>query len=110
MVLFEAVQIYIDRKRALGVIFEKAAMNLRAFSKRLGDVPLDTITPGQILTFLNGPRTSTVTWRVKFNLLKHFFDYWAARGMLHASPMPRIRSTKGPRCVICLAKRERLRR
>lgn len=91
MALVEAVQIYIDRKKSLGVIFEKSAMNLRAFSKRVGDVPLDTITPGQILAFLNGPRTSTVTWRVKFNLLKHFFDYWAARGTLQASPMPRIR-------------------
>jgi site-specific recombinase XerD len=91
MALFEAVQDYINRKRSLGVVFEKSAMNLRAFSKRLGNVPLDTITPSQILAFLNGPRTSTVTWRAKFNVLKHFFDYWAARGMLQASPMPVIR-------------------
>jgi len=91
MALFEAVRTYIDRKRSLGVTFEKAALNLRSFSKRVGDVPLETITPGQILGFLNGPRTSTITWRVKFNLLKHFFEYWAARGMLQALPMPRIR-------------------
>src|SRR5258708_11554706 len=91
MALFEAVRTYIDRKKSLGVVFEKAAMNLWSFSKGVGDVPLDTITPGQILGFLNGPRTSTVTWRVKFNLLKHFFEYWAARGLLQASPMPRIR-------------------
>lgn len=79
MTLFVAVQTYIDRKRAFGVIFEKAARDLGSFSKRAGDVPLETITPGQILAFLNGPRTSTVTWRVKFNLLKHFFEYWYAR-------------------------------
>ena len=91
MSLYEAVQSYIGRKRSLGVAFEKAAMNLRAFSKRMGDVPLDTITPGQILAFLNGSRSSTITWRVKFSLLRHFFEYWAARGMLQASPMPRIR-------------------
>jgi integrase/recombinase XerD len=91
MALFAAVQTYIDRKRAFGVIFEKAAKDLWSFSKRVGDVPLDTITPGQILAFLNGPRTSTVTWRVKFNLLKHFFEYWSARGLLQESPMPRIR-------------------
>jgi integrase/recombinase XerD len=91
MQLFEAVETYIDRKRSLGVIFEKSALNLRSFSKRVGDVPLETITPGQILAFLNGPRSSTVTWRVKYNLLKHFLEYWAARGMLHALPMPVIR-------------------
>jgi integrase/recombinase XerD len=91
MEIFEAVETYIDRKRSLGVTFEKAALNLRSFSKRVGDVPLETITPRQILTFLNGPRTSTVTWRVKYNLLKHFFEYWAARGMLPAPPMPVIR-------------------
>jgi site-specific recombinase XerD len=28
---------------------------------------------------------------VKFNLLRHFFDYWAARGLLQASPMPKNR-------------------
>jgi integrase/recombinase XerD len=91
MALFEAVQTFIDRKRSLGVIFQKAAMNLRAFSQTVGDVPLDTIAPGQVLAFLNGPRTSTVTWRRKFSLLKHFFEYWEARGMLHALPLPRLR-------------------
>jgi integrase/recombinase XerD len=91
MALFAAVQTYIDRKRAFGVLFEKSGKDLWSFSKRLGDVPLDAITPGQILAFLNGPRTSTATWRAKFSLLKHFFEYWAARGLLQASPMPRIR-------------------
>jgi integrase/recombinase XerD len=91
MQLFEAVETYIDRKRSLGVTFEKAALNLRSFSKQVGNVPLESITPGQILAFLNGPRTSTVTWRVKYSLLKHFFEYWAARGMLRALPMPVLR-------------------
>ena len=91
MALFEAVENYIDQKRSLGVGFDKGAQGLRSLSNKIGDVPLEGITPGQILAFLNGPRTSTITWRVKFNLLKHFFEYWAARGMLDASPMPRIR-------------------
>jgi hypothetical protein len=60
MDLFETIQMYTDRKRSLGVTFEKAALNLRSFSKRVGDVPLETITP-----FLNGPRSSTATWRAR---------------------------------------------
>jgi site-specific recombinase XerD len=91
MKLFETVRIYVERKKSLGAGFDKGAQGLRSFSKRLGDVPLDTITPGQILAFLDGPRTSRITWRVKFNLLRHFFDYWAARGLLQASPMPKNR-------------------
>jgi len=89
--LLGAIQTYIDRKRAGGILFEKAAKDLRSFSKEVGYVPLDTIKPTQILDFLNGPRTSTVTWRVKFNLLKYFFEHWTARGMIDASPMPRNR-------------------
>jgi hypothetical protein len=72
--LLGAIQTYIDGKRAGGILFEKAAKDLRSFSKEVGDVPLDTIRPTQILDFLNGPRTSTVTWRVKFNLLKYFLS------------------------------------
>lgn len=88
MTLFGAVQTYIDRKRTEGVLFEKSALNLRSFSKTVGDVPLDTIRPTQILAFLNGPRTSDGTWGKKFSVLKFFFEYWAARGLLDVSPMP----------------------
>jgi hypothetical protein len=54
--LYGAVQTYIDGKHARGVVFEEATKILRSFSKKIGDVPLDTITPAQILDFLNGPR------------------------------------------------------
>ena len=92
MTLDGAVQTYIDGKHARGVLFAEAAKVLRSFSKKIGDVPLDTITPAHILDFLNGPRPSYGTWCVKFSLLKFFFEYWAARGLVDRSPMPpRIR-------------------
>lgn len=90
--LYEAVQTYIEGKHARGVVFEEAAKILRSFSKNIGDGPLDAITSAQILKFLNGPRTSYGTWCVKFSLLKYFFEYWSARGLVDRSPMPpRIR-------------------
>jgi len=90
--LYGAVQSYIDGKHARGVVFEEAAKILRSFSKKFGDVPLDTITPAQILAFLNGPGPSYGTWCTKFSLLKFFFEYWSARGFVDRSPMPpRIR-------------------
>lgn len=93
MILYGAVQAYIDGKHARGAVFETAAKVLRSFSKRVGDVPLDTITPAHILNFLNGPRTSYSTWCAKFSLLKVFFEYCSARGLVERSPMPpRIRA------------------
>lgn len=92
MTLSAAIQAYVDQKRAHGVLFDKAVKDLRSFLRRVGDVPLDTIKPAQILDFLNGPRTCGNTWGKKFSLLKFFFEYWSARGLLDASPMPpRIR-------------------
>jgi integrase len=92
MTLSGAVQTYIDGKHARGVVFEEATKILRSFSKKIGDVSLDTITPEHILDFLKGPRTSYGTWCTKFSLLKFFFEYWSARGLVDRSPMPpRIR-------------------
>lgn len=92
MTLADAIQAYVDQKRAHGVLFDKAVKDLRSFLRKVGDVPLDTIRPAQILDFLNGPRTCSNTWGKKFSLLKFFFEYWSARGLLDGSPMPpRIR-------------------
>lgn len=88
MTLCDAVQTYIDGKHARGIVFEEAAKILRSFVRKIGDVPLDTITPVQILDFLNGPRSSYGTWCVKFSLLKFFFEHWSARGLVNRSPMP----------------------
>lgn len=96
MTLFSAIQAYIDMKRARGVLFDSAAKNLRSFSRRVGDVSLDTIRPAQILDFLNGPRTRSETWRKKFSLLKLFFEYWSARGVLDGSPIPPIHLPVAP--------------
>ncbi len=88
MTLYGAIQGYIGAKHARGVVFETAAKILRSFSKTVGDVPLDTITPAHMLDFLEGPRTAYSTWRAKFSILKHFFEYWLARGLVDQLPMP----------------------
>ena len=88
MTLHGAIQGYIAAKHARGIVFETAAKILRSFSRTVGDVPLDTITPAHMLDFLDGPKTSHNTWRVKFSILKHFFEYWAARGLVEQLPMP----------------------
>ena len=96
MTLFGAIQAYIDVKRAHGVLFDKATKDLWSFSRRVGDVSLDQIKPTQIRDFLNGPRTRAGTWRKKFSLLRFFFEYWSARGLLDGSPMPPLRLPGAP--------------
>lgn len=69
--------------------------NLLSFSKHVGAALLVNVTARQVSAFLNGPRTSTVTWRHKYKLLENFFEFWAARGGMQEPPMPPIR----PPCV-----------
>jgi integrase/recombinase XerD len=89
--VFEAVRIYVERKRSLGFVYVKSGRYLLSFSKQVGDVPLGRVTARRVSLFLSGPRTSTVTWRGKYKLLKNFFEFWAARGELQALPLPPIR-------------------
>ena len=92
MTLFEAVRIYVERKRSLGWPYVKSGRDLLSFANQVGDAPLPDVTARQVSTFLTGPRTSTVTWLHKYQLPKNFFEFWAARDGLEAPPMPPIRS------------------
>lgn len=54
----------------------------------MGNISLESITPREVLTVLDGPQTSLCTWMVRYRLLRRFFDYWLARGEISALPMP----------------------
>jgi integrase len=69
---------------------------LLSFAKYVGDIPLNSIVPRQVLSHLNGTQSSTATWRGKYLLLKNFFEYWAARGEGVTLPMPPIRPAEPP--------------
>lgn len=88
MRLAEAIEKYSERKRASGVGFEKGTKELRSFCRHSGNPALDQITSRHVITFLNGPRTSTVTWRNKHGLLRHFFEFWNARDEMPLPTLP----------------------
>ena len=92
MRIHEAIQRYIEQKRAGGVSFAKGAQTLRSLHSHLGDALLRNISERQVTSFLNGPCTSTVTWRSKHLLLRRFFLYWMARGEMELLPMPPLRA------------------
>jgi integrase/recombinase XerD len=88
MKLREALQVYVDGKRLGGAAYEKGIQSLSAFCRRAGNVELNRITEHRVASFLDGPRTSAVTWRHKYNLLRNFFLFWVARNAMRAAPMP----------------------
>lgn len=96
MNLSEGIDAYVERKRSGGVSFHKGALNLSSFRRHIGDQPLDQITTQHVLTFLNGPRTSTPTWRGKHGLLRHFFEFWISRGEMPLLLLPPPRSPSPP--------------
>lgn len=96
MNLIDAVETYVQRKLSNGLTYRSSAWYLRALSRHVGNISLEHVTAREILTFLDGPKTSpgTSTWMVKYRLLRGFFDYWLARGEIGALPMPVKRVTR----------------
>jgi integrase/recombinase XerD len=100
MTLSEAIGTYVQRKQAYGFLFTKGQAGLFAFCRHVGDRPLNRVTAGNVQSFLDSPRTSTVTWRSKYHLLHRFFEFWSLRDampvLLLPPPRPPCRQTFTP--------------
>jgi integrase/recombinase XerD len=100
MKLSRGVEQFVDRKRAHGLAYERPSECLDQFRRHVGDLPLSKVRTRHVLTFLDGPQTSTVTWRSKYSLLRGFFEYWASRGeelaLRMPQPKPPVRRTFVP--------------
>jgi integrase/recombinase XerD len=88
MKLLQGVQTYVDGKRLGRAAYAKGIQSLTSSCRHAGDVSLGNITERQVTSFLDGPRASAVTWRLKYNLLRNFFLFWVARKAVPALPMP----------------------
>ena len=91
MTLAEAIQQYLVRKRATGLIYEKGELILCAFGRVAGDVQLASVTTQTVLTYLDGLNSSANTWRSRYGVLKLFFEFWTARETMSALLLPPIR-------------------
>lgn len=89
----DGVQTYVDGKRVGGATYAKGIKSLSSFCRYAGGVELSSIRERQVASFLDGPHISPVTWRQKYNLLRHFFQFWVARNAMDALPMPSPRPT-----------------
>ena len=86
--LLEAIETYVQQKRSLGLDYSTPARIFRSLGRHVGNLSLERVTASTVLTFLDGPKTSPATWEKKYDLLRGFFDYWLARGLIEVLPMP----------------------
>lgn len=75
----------------MGLGYQTSQRQLLSFARHVGNIPVNSIVPRQVLSHLDCTGSSTTTWRIKYHLLKNFFEYWAARGETETLPMPPIR-------------------
>jgi integrase/recombinase XerD len=108
--LTDGIELYVQHKRANGIGFEKGHKNFQGFCKGLGSVSLDAIDTHDVFRFLNGPKTSAVTFRAKHSQLRYFFEYWASRGIIPEFPMPPNRPLKRQTFVPYIYTREEIQR
>jgi integrase/recombinase XerD len=110
MRLADGVEIFVQRKRADGLIFSKSADNLMRFCRQTGNVPLHDIKAHHVVSFLDVSDGSTMTWRRKHSILQQFFDFWRSRGEMAILQMPPQRPYVRPTYVPHIYTREEIRR
>src|SRR5215469_8227928 len=90
MKLSQAIDVYIQRRRATGAYLRVPEFILRAFLRLCGDVELRHIRRPTVEKFLRGPRPiQPGTVRGRHSALKMFFAYWVLRGRIRRTPLPK---------------------
>jgi len=104
------MEVYIEARRSEGVPFLKGAQILRSLERQVGNVPLARIRVNDVADFLNGPRTSPMSWYKKYCSLRGFFHYWRTRNELPSLPLPPARHSPVQTFVPYVYSRTEIRR
>jgi integrase/recombinase XerD len=107
--LSESIEKYVNQKRVVGYLFEKGAYELGAFSRSVGELPLQKINTRHVLGYLDKRPLSTGTWRLKYQLLHRFFEYWFLHGEMAEMKMPPDKAPVRPSFVPYVFTRSDLR-
>src|SRR6185437_2513456 len=108
MTLDEGITLYVRRKQSSGILFAKGCQTLRTFLRTVGNLPLSQIDRHDVMEFLNVPGTSTSAFRRRHSLLRHFFAYWAAHGVMAELAMPPTRPVERSRFLPYIYTREEI--
>jgi site-specific recombinase XerD len=88
MRLLDVVAEYVAYKRGLGMRFDTDADILGAFCRRVGDVPLISVTADQARAFLDGDSPVSSYWERKYTALAGLYRFALSRGYGSTSPLP----------------------
>ena len=89
----EAIERYLHVKRDNGLGYETEAGILFAFRRYVNDLPLEEVTPEQVIEFLNIRQCSDGRWMMKHSCLRMFFEFWTDRGHISPLTMPQPKRT-----------------
>lgn len=88
MMVTDVIDAYLTRQRSLGMRFESAGELLHRFGRAMGERPIQEVTAGAILDFLNGNGALTATWMLKHRVLTGLYRFAVSRGYVDSSPLP----------------------
>ena len=94
LTLSEAVQIYVQQRRAGAGALDPSHKDLVTLGERSGDLALQRIAPHHIAAWLHQISSSPVSWEAKYHALHRFFDFWVKRGEIQRAPMPSKRKDR----------------
>ena len=88
MIVPDVIDAYLTHQRSLGMRFDSAGQLLHCFGRVMGERPIQEVTPGAILDFLNGNGALTATWMLKHRVLTGLYRFAVSRGYVDSAPLP----------------------
>ena len=110
MMVTDVIDAYLTRQRSLGMRFESAGELLHRFGRAMGERPIQGVTAGAILDFLNGNGALTATWTLKHRVLTGLYRFAVSRGYVDSSPLPTTQPKLPPQQAPYVYSTEELRR
>jgi integrase/recombinase XerD len=88
MKLADVIEKYVTLQQSLGMSFASASRILGRFSRNMGGVRIDEVTPQAVADFLQGTKPLSATWLLKHRVLSGFYRFAISRGYIGSSPLP----------------------
>jgi len=79
---------YVAYKQGMGMRFHTEARTLRSFCRFIGDTTMAEITADRVHAYIAGVGPVTRFWHRKYEVLRGFYRFAAARGYVDRSPLP----------------------
>ena len=88
MTLSTCIQEYVRHRRSLGVHFHGEQVQLSAFVKAVGDIPLTAVDTEAVRRYVDGKGPVTRAWFSRFHTVAGFYRFAIAREYITRAPLP----------------------